>query len=431
MANAATKSMQQMEELKNILLAQNMSMGVQIIDMVQESFKTMDIQHQILYKELQDVRAQLDVMQKGMNNLNPRQQRAIVQTKSTPNQFLTGIENKVSGMGTYISQMKKSIGEKAAGVAKDFKARGVIALDNIADKLGVKEYFKRAEKHFNREAIEIQRSIDKIDAVSREINSAKTHAGNIVRAMGGKELKEVPEKQGKMFALLSSYFKKSLNSTLNCRNKAHDFVVGLEKLQVRALDAQDHLRNKSVLKQLDSNKNDLNEQTSENPLEHQEQKEDPAVENPSESKGEPKQPAAENPSESSKGESKQQPKEQPQKEKYGNRSEIIGYYKREKDNTEYIHYIHNGEEHLTNGICDWRNNDKEKFQGYMKQITKTENIDLDCIKTRLEARMPYHPVIEMLKQSPLEKLNSYKEEQSGKQPKEQPQKEKNKEQAER
>lgn len=324
MANAATKSMQQMDELKKILLEQNMSMGVQVINMVQESFKTMDAQHQILFQELQDVRAQLDAMQKSMNNLSPRQQKALVQTQSTPNQFLTGLENKVSGMGKYISRMKKSIGEKAAGVVKDFKARGVIALDNIAGKLGVKEYFKGAEKHFNREAVEIQQSIDKIDAVSREVNEAKTHVGNIVRAIGGKELKEVPEKQGKMFALLSSHFKKSLQSTLNCRNKAHDFVAGLEKLQQKALDSQDYLKNKSVLKQLDNNKDKLDKQTAEKPLEQQEQKEQPAAEQSNENKGESDQPpkeqaqeeqlVTENP-DKNKGESKQPSKEQSQKKK--------------------------------------------------------------------------------------------------------------------
>lgn len=286
MANAAAPSpMQQMEELKQILLNQNMNMGVQVINMVQESFKIMDAQHQVLYQELHDVRAQLDAMQKSMDNLSPRQQKALVQTQSTPNQILTGLENKVSGMGNYISQMKKNIGEKAAGVVKDFKARGVIALNNIAGKLGVKEYFKRAEKHFNREAVEIQQSIDKIDAVSREVNEAKTHVGNIVRAIGGKELKDVPEKQGKMFTLLSSHFKKSLQSTLNCRNKAHDFVAGLEKLQQKALDSQDYLKNKSVLKQLDNNKDKLDKQTDENPLEQQEQKEQPVAEQPNENKG--------------------------------------------------------------------------------------------------------------------------------------------------
>lgn len=70
--------------------------------------------------------------------------------------------------------------------------------------------------------------------------------------------------------------------------------------------------------------------------------------------------------------------------------EIKGYYKRERDNTEYIFYIKDGIEHLTNGVKDWSNLDKkDKIQNYLKQTVKVENIDMSKMKERLKENLTY------------------------------------------
>ena len=79
MANATAKPMEQMEELKQILIDLKQNTGVQVVNMVQESFKTMDAQHQVLLQELQDIKAQLNTMQEilkmqgALNNLRQSQ----------------------------------------------------------------------------------------------------------------------------------------------------------------------------------------------------------------------------------------------------------------------------------------------------------------------------------------------------------------------
>lgn len=257
MANAAVKPMGQMEELKQILMNLKQDAGVQIVSMVQDSFKTMDTQHQILYQELQDVKAQLNAMQETLNNLNGQSQlpvNYIVQVKnnhSIMKGLASGLEKSVSGIGKYIVHMKKGIGEKAAETIKDFKAHGVIALNNISEKLGVKELFQNAEQYFNQEADKAKASIQKLDTISKEVNETKTHASNIGRAMAGKELKAVPEEQGRLFKLLKSPYNKLLQSYKKNSAKFHDMSVKIERLELQALDAGDYLRNKSVLGKID------------------------------------------------------------------------------------------------------------------------------------------------------------------------------------
>lgn len=70
--------------------------------------------------------------------------------------------------------------------------------------------------------------------------------------------------------------------------------------------------------------------------------------------------------------------------------EIIGYYRRERDGNEYVHYLENGEEHLTSGICDWNNrNDKDRIQRYKKGLTKVEAIDFGTMRERLQKSVPF------------------------------------------
>lgn len=256
--NAAAKSMEQMEELKRILMQFNQTGGVQVINMVQDSFKVMDAQYQVLFQELQDVKAQLSAMQESLNHLDLRQQ---------PKQLFNNLEKNVSGLGNYLSQMNKSMGERAAGIVNNFKAHGIIALDNIAGKLGVKEAFQKAEKYFNEKAGEIQKSIDTIDTVSHEVSEVKTHKENIWRALKGKELKEVPTEQSKFFARLKVPLTKCLQRFINCSNKAHDMVANLEKLESKALDAK-----QSVLGKLDNFKEEHAKQSEQ--LQQNEQSQD-------------------------------------------------------------------------------------------------------------------------------------------------------------
>ena len=76
---------------------------------------------------------------------------------------------------------------------------------------------------------------------------------------------------------------------------------------------------------------------------------------------------------------------------------IIGYYRRERDGNEYIHYLENGEEHLTSGIYDWSNkNDAGRINRYMKQLIKVEKINIERIKDDMKKYFHFNSVLKII-----------------------------------
>lgn len=71
--------------------------------------------------------------------------------------------------------------------------------------------------------------------------------------------------------------------------------------------------------------------------------------------------------------------------------EILGFYRREKDGNEYIHYVAGKKEHLTNGICDWNFHVKEKVETLIKA-----DIDLHSMSEKLKKYKPYSSLIEII-----------------------------------
>lgn len=80
-----------------------------------------------------------------------------------------------------------------------------------------------------------------------------------------------------------------------------------------------------------------------------------------------------------------------------NMIEIMGYYRRERDNSEYIYYVEDGEEHLTSGIHDWDNkNDKGRIKRYKEQLIKVDAINLDIMRERLKKSMPFRRITDFV-----------------------------------
>lgn len=74
---------------------------------------------------------------------------------------------------------------------------------------------------------------------------------------------------------------------------------------------------------------------------------------------------------------------------------ILGYYKREEDGTEYVHYSINGRERLTNGIFNW---DSPRILGRIGELEKVEAIDTDRMLERLTQSMPFGLLTQFLRE---------------------------------
>ena len=131
--------------------------------------------------------------------------------------------------------MKKSMGEKATKIVKDFKAHGVIALNNIFQKLGIKEFYKTGEQYYSDEAHKAKAAIDKLNAINMEINKTKTHFVNIGRAVLGGELKTASEKQSRLLEALKAPYTKRLQSCQKESARCHKMVAKFEKLEQQAV----------------------------------------------------------------------------------------------------------------------------------------------------------------------------------------------------
>lgn len=65
------------------------------------------------------------------------------------------------------------------------------------------------------------------------------------------------------------------------------------------------------------------------------------------------------------------------------RLRILGFYKRLRDNNEFILFEKNNELFLTNGVYIWRNQFKRIEERYLKELKEVEEIDLRKISQRL------------------------------------------------
>lgn len=73
---------------------------------------------------------------------------------------------------------------------------------------------------------------------------------------------------------------------------------------------------------------------------------------------------------------------------------LLGFYRRETDNTEYVFYEKDGKNHLTNGIMDW--GDKSEIYVTYPGVKKVDSIDKEVMISRLKRFYPFSGVIRLL-----------------------------------
>lgn len=71
---------------------------------------------------------------------------------------------------------------------------------------------------------------------------------------------------------------------------------------------------------------------------------------------------------------------------------IEGFYKREKDKTEYIHYSEGETEYLTNGVFVWKEGIREKIE----TLKKVNDINIVEMKMRLKRYLLYAHITNIL-----------------------------------
>lgn len=82
----------------------------------------------------------------------------------------------------------------------------------------------------------------------------------------------------------------------------------------------------------------------------------------------------------------------------GTKIEILGYFKRTRDGSEYVLFKQNGELLITNGKYIWSNYCKRIEKRYQPQLEKAGEINLEEMSNRLKENYPYAEItVEILK----------------------------------
>jgi predicted nuclease with TOPRIM domain len=169
-----------LNELFNILTQANREQDAQIVNLVQKYFQVMEAQQKAVNEELQNI-------QKQLNQLTEMGEK--LQNDSRIMDAVKMLEQGAKEAPEQTKQAKRTIFQKAAGIIRDFKLRGLIALNKIVQKLGLKEMYKESKVKLDGQIDKTIKAIDKLNAISYEVNEAKVHTGNIFRVLTGGKTK--------------------------------------------------------------------------------------------------------------------------------------------------------------------------------------------------------------------------------------------------
>ncbi len=214
------------EELLEALLAYNMESNAQSVNLLMNYMNEMEEQFFAISEELSAVKDQLANVQNKPENQ---------EVKSTLTNLSEKLQEKLTALQNQIHTIRENLNEKASQIMENFKDSGVVALKNVCEFLGIKDTMKQLKETCEQESADMQGSMDKIDSVSKELRETTTHAGNIGRAMRGKELKEVPEaKQSGFFHTMKQPYQSMKNVCDKGTAKLEKAIARMERLEQSA-----------------------------------------------------------------------------------------------------------------------------------------------------------------------------------------------------
>ncbi|MGN0364912.1 MAG: DUF6674 family protein [Suilimivivens sp.] len=190
-------------QLTNILQEQKKSKEVDQIMLLVEQLCEMEKNYSSVFMELQNVREQMSLLQ------NTPQQQA---NHSVIVEQLTTFEGKVKNQYQQMQSTWQKLNEKAGILIQQFKESGIKALNNVCEFLNIKETLIKLRDTARSNAADMQKSIDKINALENEIQTAAGHIKNIGRVVTGKEaISPVATGEIKIFQKIKMHYQKKLD----------------------------------------------------------------------------------------------------------------------------------------------------------------------------------------------------------------------------
>lgn len=129
-------------------------------------------------KELAEVKGQLAGMREGPE-------------KSSLSQVMDAVGNRLQAMKQGLMEIKKNIIDGAREAMAGVKQAGIKALDKAVSAMGIKKGLKAMQESLSCSISDVRGSIEKAEAMGKELRSVGGHLKNVSRAAFGKEQKVI------------------------------------------------------------------------------------------------------------------------------------------------------------------------------------------------------------------------------------------------
>lgn len=196
-------------------------------------------------KEVQQYMEEMDKNLKSMRSELDELKRQLAEhpdSSGLGGQAVKNLEKNADGLEAHNKSFIKNIFQKAAQVIRNFKAKGVIALNGIVEKLGIKQSLMEDRKYYLDNAAKMQKSIDKLDAINFEIQAAKSHFKNIGRLAVGKEALQPPQdKENIIITMVKAPHTLFRKLYQKMADKSEKRITRLENLEQKAAQARSTL----------------------------------------------------------------------------------------------------------------------------------------------------------------------------------------------
>lgn len=182
----------------------------------------MSRQFDAVYKELQEVKAQLA-------------QEKEPAVKKVMESAVTNLENKAEQARNMLAGLWKRITDCAKNAVENFKTAGVSALDKAASALGIKKLLEALREHLSGMVEDTKRNMEKVENIGHNLRSVGGHLKNAGRAMTGKEAQTVDGGQaGRIQSAVLAPMRGVQRLLSGMENATLAAIGGVENLEQRA-----------------------------------------------------------------------------------------------------------------------------------------------------------------------------------------------------
>ena len=188
----------------------------------------MSRQYDAVYKELQEVKAQL------AKDKEPA-------VKKVMEGVAVNLENKLDWARNMLAGLRERIAECARNAVDNFKEAGVSVLDKTVSALGVKNVLEALQEHLSGMIADTKQKIKKMEDIGHELRSVGGHLKNAGRAMTGKETQVVDGGQAGRFQSVVLAPMRVTQKLLSGMNNATLAAIGkVEDLEQTTEAARNH-----------------------------------------------------------------------------------------------------------------------------------------------------------------------------------------------